>query len=36
MSRKLAEDVDGQEIGIGTILFALAAFSLAVTAYLLG
>ena len=36
MSRKSAADADGQEIGFGTILFALAAFSLAVTAYLLG
>ena len=36
MSRKPAEDVGGEEIGIGTILFALAAFSLALTAYLLG
>ena len=36
MDRKTAENAEGQEIGAGTILFALAAFCLAVTAYLVG
>jgi hypothetical protein len=36
MNRRPAEDADSQDIGFGTILFAFAAFCLAVTAYFLG